>query len=239
LSFRCLLLTLPCVTLAVRSTSQSPDLLHLVGLLWPLWTLVGLVALGRVIKFLWEERRLRRSGIREIDRMDGPTFERRLGILFRALGYRVEATGSAGGDYGCDLVVSRDGERAVVQAKCWQKNVGVGAVQEAATARALYKASGAYVVTNRSFSKPARKLADANGVVLWGREELVRALIRTARRPAPEPPASAIEDAGNELDGGFCARCGAPVSERVRDYCLSHRNRFAGLVYCYEHQRAV
>jgi restriction system protein len=205
---------------------------HLVLLLWPLWAVLGLVLLGRLVAWTWEERRLQRSGIREIDAMDGRTFERRLGILFKGLGYRVEPTGSAAGDYGCDLVVSKDGERAVVQAKCWRTNVGVKAVQEAATARAYYKATGAYVVTNRGFSKQAQSLAHANGVVLWGRNELVRALLRTTRGDAPVPPPS-------EVDGAFCAHCGAAVSDRVRDYCLARRDRFSGLVYCYEHQRTV
>jgi predicted amidophosphoribosyltransferase len=37
--------------------------------------------------------------------------------------------------------------------------------------------------------------------------------------------------------GAFCARCGEPVSVKVRDYCLAHPERFAGLVYCFKDQR--
>jgi len=39
--------------------------------------------------------------------------------------------------------------------------------------------------------------------------------------------------------GAFCARCGEPVSVKVRDYCLAHPQRFGGLIYCFKHQRAV
>jgi restriction system protein len=162
--------------------------------------------------------------------MDGPRFERRLALLFRQLGYRVEATGSVRGDFGCDLLITRGDERAVVQAKRSQNTVGVKAVQEASAARPYYKANRAYVVTNAGFSAQARKLAAASGVELWGREELVRALLRFGRGE---------EEAGEPDDGTFCARCGKPVSERVRAYCLARSKRFAGLVYCYEHQRSV
>jgi restriction system protein len=178
------------VLAAARSTSTSLDLWHLVRVLWPLWVLIGAALTARAAQFLWTERRLRRSGIREIDVMDGPTFERRLAVLFGQLGYRVERTGGRGGDFGCDLLVMRGDERAVVQAKRWHKAVGVKAVQEASAARPYYKANGAYVVT-----EPAERC--------------------------------------------FCARCGEPVSKRVRDYCLARPKRFAGLVYCYDHQRSL
>jgi restriction system protein len=206
-------------------------------LVWPLWALVGLILLARVLKLAWEQRRLRRAGIHEIDRMDGRTFERRLGRLFSDLGYGVKHVGRAGGDFGGDLLVSKKGESSIVQAKCWSKNVTIKAVQEVAAARDYYKAKHALVVTNRSFTKQARTLARATRVELWGRDELVRRLLqaRGAVPPtAPEAPAALPTD-----DQAFCARCGEPVSERVRDYCRSHRKRFAGLVYCYEHQRSV
>jgi restriction system protein len=224
---------------AARSTSSSPDLAHLLTVLWPLWVLVGVVLAARLAQLLWREWRLRRAGIREIDHMDGPMFERRLAVLFRGLGYRVEITGSAGGDFGCDLLITRGQERAVVQAKRQGKPVGVKAVQEATAAGPHYKANRAYVVTNNAFTPRARKLAAANRVELWDREELVRQLLRSNGRDvaatavAPEPAGAAPSA------DGFCARCGQPVSVRVRDYCLARSRRFGGLIYCYEHQRSV
>lgn len=35
-----------------------------------------------------------------------------------------------------------------------------------------------------------------------------------------------------------CSVCSAPVSEKVRDYCLSNR-KFVGKVYCFEHQKTL
>lgn len=154
------------------------DLLpSLIGL-WPLWLFVGAVALARFTAWLWRERELARSGIREIDEMDGRTFERRLVVLFRGLGYAVEHVGRRG-DYGADLVVAGNGERMVIQAKRWSRNVGVKAVQEANAAPAMHECSRAMVVTNRYFTQAARRLAKANGVELWDRDRLVKALLQT------------------------------------------------------------
>jgi restriction system protein len=150
--------------------------LHLLMQFWKLWLLVGLLLAARGALWVYRERRIARSGIEQIDLMDGISFERRLVWLFRSLGYRVEHTGQRG-DYGADLVVSKAGVRMVVQAKRWSRNVGIRAVQEAHSAPALYGCSRALVVTNRHFTEPAKKLARANGVELWDRDRLVAALL--------------------------------------------------------------
>ena len=217
------------------SSSQNP--LDLLKLVWPLWVLVGLIALARTLELLWRERRLRRAGIHEIDRMDGTTFERRLDRLFRDLGYRVKHVGSRGGDFGGDLLVSKEGARSIIQAKCWSKNVGLKAVQEVAAARAYYDAEHALVITNRDFTQQARTLARATGVELWGRDELVRRLLQARGESAPSTPEAPYWT--EDEPTARCARCGEVVSERVRDFCRRHGERFGGLVYCYEHQRAV
>jgi restriction system protein len=216
-------------------------LLHALLPLWPLFAITVLVLAGRALWWFWQLRRLSRSGIHEVDEMDGPTFEHRLALLFRDLGYRAEIVGSASGDFGADLVVTKDGRREVVQAKCWRKTVGVKAVQEAVAARGYYSADAAIVVTNSRFSKPARTLAGANDVGLRDRDELVRMLLLSSNPSAVplrsfEPARATLAESGS---GVYCARCGSPVSPKVTDFCLQRRDRFAGLVYCFEHQGAV
>jgi restriction system protein len=119
---------------ATHRSDGLSTVLHSVAKLWPLWVLVAIVGAGKLALWIHQELRLRRAGIADVDRMDGAAFERFLVSLFRRLGYRVEHTGRRG-DLGADLVVARDGRRTVVQAKCWSKNVGVGAVQEAVAAK--------------------------------------------------------------------------------------------------------
>jgi restriction system protein len=120
--------------------------------------------------------RLKRSGIGEIDRMDGVRFEQYLGHLFRSQGFRAEVT-QARGDYGADLVLTQGNRRIVVQAKRYTKNVGLKAVQEVQSAKAHYRANEAWVVTNSQYTEQAKKLARSNNVRLIARDELVEMLL--------------------------------------------------------------
>lgn len=169
-------------------------LVHDLAVFWWLWVLIGAVAGGKLAWRLHQLRRLARSGIKDIDQMDGHRFEEFLVTLFRRLGYKVElSAGRRHGDYGCDLVVAKGRHRTAVQAKRWSKNVGVKAVQEAAASKNLYHCDRALVVANQEFTAQARKLARANDVELWGREVLVSKLLAVRGQSQPEaarePPA--------------------------------------------------
>ena len=168
------------------STAKAHDLLGpalrgvLQGLLrvWPVWLLVAAVVLGKLVFAIYRHRRLARSGIADVDRMDGRTFEPFLATVFRRLEYSVEITRRQG-DYGADLVVVRNATRTAVQAKRWSKPVGVKAIQEVVAARGYYRCDDALVVTNRGFTRPARQLARANKVQLWDRQALAERLLAT------------------------------------------------------------
>jgi hypothetical protein len=240
---------------------DSHGLFHALALAWPLWGLLAAVGAGKVLIYVFKMRRLGRAGIFEIDGMSGVMFEQRLAVLFRRLGYRAEIVGSSGGDYGGDLIVAKDRTKTVVQVKCWKKNVGVKAVQEVVGARGYYGVDAAMVVTNARFTKQARELARRTSVQLWGRDELVGALLKAqngesvvaAIESEPAPVTLAMTAASNgsaaavaaspvaataSAAEAFCARCGEPVLAKVRAYCLAHPERFKGLVYCYTDQRA-
>jgi restriction system protein len=162
----------------MQSQSGIEIFLNGVANFWYLWLTLGAIGLVRVaLTIRWGSAAPLRD--REIDRMDGATFERRLADLFRRLGYDVEHVGRRG-DYGADLVVRRDGVRTVVQAKHWTKTVHIRAAQEARGAPAMYGCSGAMVVTSRYFTEAAKKLARANRVDLWDRDVLVSKLLETA-----------------------------------------------------------
>jgi restriction system protein len=154
---------------------------RIVLMLWPIWGTLAILVGVRLVVALYQAQRLARSGIAEVDRMDGITFERYLEQLFRRLGYQVERTRAAE-DYGADLIIARDGMRTAVQAKRHAKNVGGKSVQEAVAAQRLYRCTRSMVVTNQGYTRQARKLARANAVVLWGREQLVAAALQTQRQ---------------------------------------------------------
>jgi restriction system protein len=192
--------------------------------LWPLWAFFGAVLLMRLAQDWYERRRLARAGMLEIDQMSGDEFERRLAVLFRTLGYSVTHTGKIG-DWGADLVISKGGKRTVVQAKRYNKNVGVPAVQQAVTAKAKYDCTDAMVVTNSRFTAPARELARANAVELWDREQLIARLLqaRPVAEQSPAPPApvqvaapaiaNVVVPVSNQPPA--CPRCGAPMVLRT------------------------
>ena len=200
--------------------------------LWFVWVgLVVFLLLTAAIRVL-KERRLARSGIREVDRMTGRQFEEYLKALLRSLGYRVKLTRPSG-DYGADLVVEKDGIKTVVQAKRHRKKVGIRAIQEAVAAVGYYKADNAMVITNSFFTKSARQLAEKNGVQLWDRNTLVKMSLQVQK--AREKLADIPEIRNDHT----CAVCGKPVSEKVQRYCIQRPEVFGGRVYCYEHQKEV
>ena len=111
------------------------------------YTLLCAAALVWLVRRLVNGRYLRMS-MRKVDRLNGRAFEKYLCAQFRHLGYRVTLTDYSH-DYGADLILRRRGEKIVVQAKRYERNVGIAAVQEAVGSVAYYDADRAMVVTNR------------------------------------------------------------------------------------------
>ncbi|MBJ7987753.1 restriction endonuclease [Bacillus cereus] len=117
-------------------------------------------------------KRMARSGIRFIDKMDGRQFEVYLKALFRELGYSPMVTKQSN-DFGADLVL-KGKNRIVIQAKRYgmKNRVGISAVQEIYAAQAYYKAHEGWVVTNSVYTRQAKELAEACHVKLIDRIEL-------------------------------------------------------------------
>jgi restriction system protein len=138
----------------------------------------------------WYRARHRRSIVRQsriidIDRMSGRMFEECLLQLFRSRGWHVYLTPPSG-DYGADLVgTDENGQVIVIQAKRYQRTVGVRAVQEVLGGKVHYRASRALVITNNEFTPNARTLARQANVELWDRIRLIEELGRnTELRPS-------------------------------------------------------
>lgn len=133
-----------------------------------------------------ERERLRKSGIDEIDSMDGVQFEYYLKELFRSRGYSVEMTKTTG-DFGADLILKKESNRIVVQAKRYSNSVGVKAVQEVISSIKMYNATESWVITNSHFTKAAKELAEKNDVKLIGREHLVDMINEVNPQHNPNP----------------------------------------------------
>ncbi len=111
--------------------------------------------------------------IDEIDTMEGHEFERFLKTLFERMSYSVEHT-KLTGDQGADLVISKLGEKTVVQAKRSNTKIGNGAIQEIVASINHYKVDKGMTVTNNFFTPSAVELAKSNKITLIDRDELNR-----------------------------------------------------------------
>lgn len=113
--------------------------------------------------------------IHRIDKMTGQEFEEFLKIHFEHMGFLAKTTKTSN-DYGADLILQKKNLTIAVQAKRYQANIGVKAVQEVIGSMAYYQAQKGLVVTNSTFTRNAEALALANNVILWDRDVLVRLL---------------------------------------------------------------
>lgn len=113
--------------------------------------------------------------INDIDCLDGIVFEQVLAKLFDRMGYMVRTT-KASGDQGADLLLEKNGNKTVVQAKRYTNNLDNTPVQEVVAAKVHYGYHEAMVVTNRYFTKGAIELAASNHVQLIDRDILTNYL---------------------------------------------------------------
>ena len=118
-----------------------------------------------------EQKRYLESDFSKIDKMTGIEFEHYLKVQFEKLGYRVSLT-PARGDYGADLILSKDGEKIAVQAKRHTQKVSNKAVQEVVAAIHHYKCNRGMVITNSVYTSNAIHLAKDCGIELWDRKKI-------------------------------------------------------------------
>lgn len=98
----------------------------------------------------------------------GHEYERLVARHLRSNGYwNVKITGASGGDYGVDIT-ARKGlfRKYAVQCKRYSNPVGVRAVQEVVGGMKVYNCNRAMVVTNNTYTRQARVLAEENDVLL-------------------------------------------------------------------------
>lgn len=118
------------------------------------------------------------STLYAIDSMTGIQFEEFLKVHFERKGYLVKMTPKSN-DYGIDLICKSrkitthtELNGFVVQAKRYNKKVGVSAVQQVIAGMKYYDCQYGMVITNNYFTNNAWELAKKSGVTLWDRNVL-------------------------------------------------------------------
>ncbi len=114
------------------------------------------------------------------DSMNGEQFERFCCHLLIKNNYSDVTLTKTSGDQGIDIIAYKDNIKYGFQCKCYSTDVGNDAVQEVFAGKTFYKCNVGIVLTNQNFTPSAINLAENNGVVLWGRYELLR-LIRNVQ----------------------------------------------------------
>lgn len=154
---------------------------------WVVSVLVLTLAISSLIHVLRArkyEKNLRKSGIRDIDRMDEKEFGAFIKLLFGEVGFKSIEVEEQEVLFGADFIL--DGEtKAVLQINRLGENtrVGVRAVQEIVSARIYHGAEEAWLITNTVFTENARHLAEVCHVKLIDRF-LLQKLILTVNPDA-------------------------------------------------------
>ena len=104
-----------------------------------------------------------------MDEMEGHDFEYYCADLLKANGFlEVEVT-KGSGDFGADILAEMDGVTYAFQCKCYDKPIGVKAIQEIYAGRDYYDKMVGVVMTNQYFTQPAVELAQKLNIMLWDR----------------------------------------------------------------------
>lgn len=98
--------------------------------------------------------------------MDGYQFENACADYLRRNGFKDVRVTQASRDQGADIIAVLKKEKYAVQCKYYAKPVGNKAVQEVYAAATFYGCDRAVVMTNNTFTKGAKELAESLGVEL-------------------------------------------------------------------------
>lgn len=99
--------------------------------------------------------------------MDGLQFEHRCAELLRYRGFHKVTVTKGSGDQGVDILAQKNGLKYGIQCKYYSHPVGNKAIQEAYAGADFYDCDAAMVMTNNTFTRAARELAEKLEVELW------------------------------------------------------------------------
>jgi restriction system protein len=113
--------------------------------------------------------RIRRQRPLPMDELEGHDFEYYCADLLREHGFLDVEVTKGSGDFGADILAEKDGVSYAIQCKCYDKPIGVKAVQEVYAGRDYYDCMIGVVMTNQYFTAPAVELARKLKIMLWDR----------------------------------------------------------------------
>ena len=124
-----------------------------------------------------------KNGAARCLRLDGPEFEAYVALVLEDNGFKHVALTKGSGDQGVDITAERNGKTYAIQCKNYEGAVGNFAVQEAYTGAQFYGCDEAVVICPGQFTRGAKELAKATGVLLWDGKKLSHMMKISGRRP--------------------------------------------------------
>jgi len=209
---------------SVYLAAVSPKLIFRALASYAQYVLPAVFLLGAVASLFARRRRAQlldhtASGQNE-DSLNGISwreFELLVGEAYRRKGFTVRETGGGGADGGVDLVLTKNGQTALVQCKQWKTfRVGVKTVRELYGVMTAQHANGGVIVTSGDFTQEARDFAAGKNIELVDGEKLQRVinLVRSVPGTSTTPPRSE-QSANVGAAGPVCPKCGIPMVKRT------------------------
>jgi HJR/Mrr/RecB family endonuclease len=104
--------------------------------------------------------------------LDGISFERELGQLFRKLGYQVTTT-SHTADGGVDLILERSGQRIVVQCKSHASKVGIGTARELVASIIDFRAQKGILAVTSGVTRPVADYVKGRNIEIYDLHHII------------------------------------------------------------------
>lgn len=131
---------------------------------------------GRFVRAVYDEN-ISKLGKNSFEIITGEDFEIHIKKILESNIYPIVVeTTPRTGDAGADLIIQANNYTIVVQAKYYSGSVGNSAIQEVFSAKSIYQADFAVVVTNSQYTRPAIEAADTLDVVLTTEENIVEVI---------------------------------------------------------------
>jgi len=155
------------------------------------------------------------QGLESIRGLSWQQFEELIGEAYRRQGFRVVENDGAGPDGGVDLIISKEGERFLVQCKQYRsQKVGVKVIREMFGLVTAEQAAGGIVICSGQFTKDAFQFALGKRLKLVDGEQMLQLI--AAVQSSPKIKSAPISDKSNQASSGpACPACNSKMILRT------------------------
>jgi restriction system protein len=168
------------------------------------------------------------NSVSSLDGMTWLEFEVLVGEAFRQKGYKVLELGGAGPDGGVDLVLTKGGEKFLVQCKQWKAfKVSVTVVRELYGVMASKGAAGGFVVTSGKFTADAQEFARGRNITLVDGDKFF-AMLQAARAGIKKDAPADVATTRPGVSAPACPVCGSAMVKREAKRGANAGNAFWG-----------